>query len=72
MENSEEIRKLEEQKKDIQDQIDDIQRSCKHPNLKANFIQDDNGSNKRVMMVCVDCKAPVRYPTPSELDDFCS
>jgi hypothetical protein len=72
MEKSEEIRKLEAQKKDIQSQIDDIQKSCKHPNQKASFVQDDNGGNRRIMMVCCNCSATVRYPSQQELDGFCS
>jgi hypothetical protein len=71
MENSDEIRNLEAQKKEIQDQIDDIQKSCKHKELKANFVQDENGGNRKIMMICTDCNASVRYPTQTELEEFC-
>ncbi len=72
MEKQKTVRTLESQKKELQDQIEDIQKSCKHPELNANFIQDDNGGNKKVMMLCTECDAAVRYPTSAELKDFCS
>ena len=72
MEKHETVRKLESQKKELQDQIENIQKGCKHTELKANFTQDDNGSNKKIMMVCIECDAAVRYPTKDELEDFCS
>ena len=72
MEKQKTVRTLESQKKELQDQIEGIQKNCKHPELKANFIQDDNGSNKKVMMICTECDAAVRYPTSEELKDFCA
>ena len=72
MEKQKTVRTLESQKKELQDKIEDIQKTCKHTKLKANFTQDDNGSNRRVMMICDECDAVKRYPTPEELKDFCS
>jgi|14_taG_2_1085336.scaffolds.fasta_scaffold77222_2 RNase P subunit RPR2 len=72
MEKQKTVRTLESQKKELQDQIEDIQKSCKHPELKANFIQNHKGGDKKVMMVCTECDAAVRYPSSAELKDFCA
>ena len=72
MEKQKTVRTLESQKKELQDQIKGIQKSCKHPELKANFIQNNKGGDKKVMMICTECEAAVRYPTSEELKDFCA
>jgi ribosomal protein L37AE/L43A len=58
------INKLHDDKKKIEEEIHDIQSSCKHSN------QTLRQENREIRWVCDDCGLKLRWPTQSEINDF--
>ena len=63
------IRDLQKQKQQIQNEINDIQKSCKHEDVTLKPLRDEKGSTI-VRWVCDTCNCIIRYPTEQEVQEY--
>ena len=63
------MRDLQRQRQQIENEINDIQKSCKHENVTIKPLHDEKGATI-VRWVCDACKSIVRYPTEQEIQDW--
>ena len=59
---------LEEQRKEIDKSIEQIQSECSHKSSSIRNIL--TGSQFNLKMVCNDCNLELRYPTQIEVDEY--
>ena len=57
------VENLKKEIKELESDINEIQSSCAHENIKITFNQD----TKEVEKVCKDCDKKIGYPTDEEL-----
>ena len=63
------MRDLQKQRKQIENEINDIQQSCKHENVTIKPFHAEKGATI-VRWVCDTCQFIVRYPTEQEIRDW--
>lgn len=62
------INKLETQLKDIENQISEIRKTCKHEDKKPTMRP--GGAGFAIMIMCSNCGIAIRPASPTEQQDF--
>tara|TARA_R110001592_G_scaffold97997_1_gene280251 strand:- start:1312 stop:1548 length:237 start_codon:yes stop_codon:yes gene_type:complete len=68
---SQKVANLLGEKQKIEKEIEDLQRSCKHPTKSIKFTRERLDSTIMVIRwVCNKCLSPIGYPSKKEIQNF--